>query len=166
MIVNFLLSPPGLLQINNVSSFFPAWFANVYTSLYSTPHPSSNVETSSLIKQNSTESSDTNSDQQPLEHPDFGPFPTSLADLSVNRIHLNRILGLSNLYYIDPDDSEITQELIEARTLFAKLILSADSTTLQIFGVLILVNVTGPWFVRVFKMRVLHLKMSYQIKFC
>ena len=32
-----------------------------------------------------------------------------------DRIFLNRILGLSNLYYIDPEDQEILQELREVR---------------------------------------------------
>ena len=32
-----------------------------------------------------------------------------------NRIQLNRLLGLSNLYYIDPEDKEILQELREVR---------------------------------------------------
>ena len=38
--------------------------------------------------------------------PDFGAFPSSLQELVGNRIHLNRILGLS-IYYIDPEDREI-----------------------------------------------------------
>ena len=32
-----------------------------------------------------------------------------------NRIQLNRLLGLSNLYYIDPEDQEILQELRQVR---------------------------------------------------
>ena len=32
-----------------------------------------------------------------------------------NRIQLNRLLGLSNLYYIDPEDEEILQELRQVR---------------------------------------------------
>ena len=36
--------------------------------------------------------------------PDFGQFPDTLQELVGNRIQLNRLLGLSNLYYIDPED--------------------------------------------------------------
>ena len=43
--------------------------------------------------------------------PDFGAFPSTLQELVANRIQLNRMLGLSNLYYIDPEDQEILQEL-------------------------------------------------------
>ena len=32
-----------------------------------------------------------------------------------NRIQLNRLLGLSNLYYIDPEDQEILHELRQVR---------------------------------------------------
>ena len=42
---------------------------------------------------------------------DFGDFPNSLKELVNNRIQLNRMLGLSNLYYIDPEDEEILKEL-------------------------------------------------------
>ena len=47
--------------------------------------------------------------------PDFGQFPSTLQELVGNRIQLNRLLGLSNLYYIDPEDQEILQELREVR---------------------------------------------------
>ena len=57
-----------------------------------------------------------------LPEPDFGPFPASLQDLSQNRIHLNRMLGLANLYYIDPEDREIASELLVLRRDLSKLI--------------------------------------------
>ena len=50
-----------------------------------------------------------------LPQPDFGVFPDTLQELVGNRIQLNRLLGLSNLYYIDPDDQEILQELRQVR---------------------------------------------------
>ena len=34
MIANFLLSPPGLLKINNVADFFPKWLIDVYFEVY------------------------------------------------------------------------------------------------------------------------------------
>ena len=36
-----------------------------------------------------------------------------------NRIQLNRMLGLANLYYIDPEDQEILNELLKLRRDFA-----------------------------------------------
>ena len=42
-------------------------------------------------------------------------FLSTLQELVGNRIQLNRLLGLSNLYYIDPEDQEILQELREVR---------------------------------------------------
>ena len=38
-----------------------------------------------------------------------------MKELVSNRLQLNRLLGLSNLYYIDPEDREISAELIELR---------------------------------------------------
>ena len=39
----------------------------------------------------------------------------ALQELVGNRIQLNRLLGLSNLYYIDPEDKEICHELRQVR---------------------------------------------------
>ena len=44
-----------------------------------------------------------------------GFFQATLHELVGNRIQLNRLLGLSNLYYIDPEDQEILQELRQVR---------------------------------------------------
>ena len=63
--------------------------------------------------------------------PDFGAFPGSLQELIGNRIHLNRILGLSNLYYIDPEDREIFEELRQVRAQLADLIVAAPEADLQ-----------------------------------
>ena len=63
--------------------------------------------------------------------PDFGQFPEAIDQLLENRIQLNRLLGLSNLFYIDPDDEEIKSELLVVRTALAKAILSADEVRLE-----------------------------------
>ena len=47
--------------------------------------------------------------------PGFRFFRRLLQELVGNRIQLNRLLGLSNLYYIDPEDQEILQELRQVR---------------------------------------------------
>ena len=66
-----------------------------------------------------------------LPNPDFGEFPESLEALVGNRIQLNRLLGLSNLYYIDPEDQEICQELLQMRRSLAGLIGSAPEQDLE-----------------------------------
>ena len=50
-----------------------------------------------------------------MPQPDFGVFPATLQELVGHRIQLNRLLGLSNLYYIDPEDQEILEELRQVR---------------------------------------------------
>ena len=110
LIVNFLYSPPGLLTIQNPQENLPGWLLSDYQSLYQ------GVPAAMPVSQ--TESVPAKADQPPatsLAHPDFGVFPATLQELVGNRIQLNRLLGLSNLYYIDPDDQEILQELRQIR---------------------------------------------------
>ena len=102
LLANFLYSPPGLLQIADAGAQLPAWLLADYRSLYE-----QTVTTASTQQQvpPATE----------LPQPDFGVFPSTLQELLGNRVQLNRLLGLSNLYYIDPEDQEILQELRQVR---------------------------------------------------
>ena len=50
-----------------------------------------------------------------------------------DRVQLNRLLGLSNLYYIDPEDSEIKAELFEIRSRLATAIINCPEDSLQQF---------------------------------
>lgn len=108
----FHYSPPGLMQVANADQQLPAWLAAAYHQLYDKPAAVSA--------------------QAPAQpQPDFGVFPSSLQELIGNRIQLNRILGLSNLYYIDPEDQEILQELVQLRSQLADLILQAPEGGLE-----------------------------------
>ena len=60
-----------------------------------------------------------------------GDFPADLVQLSVDRIQLNRLLGLSNLYYIDPEDQEILAELCQVRLRLIEGILACPESELQ-----------------------------------
>ena len=112
LIVNFLYSPPGLLTIQNPEANLPSWLLSDYQSLYGAvsamPGPEAKLAAAAPAQVQ----------QVPATHlpqPDFGVFPASLQELVGNRIQLNRLLGLSNLYYIDPEDQEILQELRQVR---------------------------------------------------
>jgi hypothetical protein len=104
--------------------FFPKWFVEVYNQCYSN---SSNLGTSTPV--NSVSVGD--SPSLPTDSLDFGPFPPSLLELSNNRLHLNRLLGLSNLYYIDPEDREIYSELRQIRLDLSRLISVSDESCLE-----------------------------------
>ena len=109
----FLVSPPGLFKIANAEAQLPRWLAQAYLMLYE-----------QLAQEAPTEHQSTPS-QQPvseLPRPDFGEFPSTLQELCGNRIQLNRMLGLSNLYYIDPEDQEIAHELIQLRYQFVEAV--------------------------------------------
>ena len=110
MLANFLLSPPGLLRINNAEQFFPTWLAAAYRELYEVGAPAA-----AAIPQPPAIPAQPSPMPVP-QAPDFGAFPASLQELVGNRIQLNRLLGLSNLYYIDPEDQEIRQELEQLRS--------------------------------------------------
>jgi len=117
MLANFLLSPPGLLRINNADQFFPAWLSAAYRDLYeSAPRPASTAPSAT---------------PPAPQAPDFGTFPASLQELVGNRIQLNRLLGLSNLYYIDPEDQEIRHELEQVRSALADAIDRCPESALE-----------------------------------
>ncbi len=120
LIAAFLLSPPGLLSIANADKNLPSWLLPRYQALY---------EKTEVQPQQSLDS-----DQSLAPNiPDFGPFPSTLEELSSNRIQLNRMLGLANLYYIDPEDHEIMHELQTLRSDLSKAINNCDELKLEEF---------------------------------
>jgi len=137
VIATFLLSPPGQFRIVNPESHLPLWLVPAYRSLYeqgnvttsrdySTPPSATSVSPSGVDSSSASERSQ-------IEHPalDFGAFPSTLQEFVANRLQLNRLLGLSNLYYIDPDDDEIRNELLDLRQKLSGLILSANDLELE-----------------------------------
>lgn len=100
----FILFPPNQLKVDDAASKLPSWLYSIYKDRYeSTPDPSSQSGPSSDLAGN----------------PSFN-----------DRIFLNRILGLSNLYYIDPEDQEILNELREVRLQTVDLMLNTSSQEL------------------------------------
>ena len=122
LIAVFLLSPPGQLQIANADRWLPAWLMPSYVELYEAP-----VSPQVVTSQAETE----DSPQSPVPQLDFGAFPETLQELIANRIQLNRMLGLSNLYYIDPEDQEILEELVQLRRQFSEAIERCPEQELQ-----------------------------------
>jgi hypothetical protein len=102
MIAAFLLSPPGTLQISDPETKMPAWLLPTYRQVYEIEPPA------------------------PAQS-----VPSSLKDFASSRIQLNRLLGLSNLYFIDPEDQEIRQDLQSLRLLLCQLILDCPPQELD-----------------------------------
>lgn len=125
MIANFLFSPPGQLRITNPQANLPAWLMPGYAALYE--HPGATPQPTAPRPQMQPAAAASHS--QPA--PDFGAFPGSLQEFAANRIQLNRLLGLSNLYYIDPEDAEILQELRQLRLQLGQLILMCPEQQLE-----------------------------------
>ena len=94
--------PPGNLKVEDAPAKLPGWLLELYRSRYEPP----------TAHQEHTK-------PQPSGQPSFS-----------DRIFLNRMLGLSNLYYIDPEDQEILQELRQVRLQTVQLMLSATSQQL------------------------------------
>lgn len=90
----FPFFPPDQLKVEDAASKLPDWLHALYLSRY---------EAAQAMPPQA------NSTGQPAFE---------------DRIFLNRILGLSNLYYIDPDDREILNELREIRLQTIQLMLS------------------------------------------
>jgi len=119
----FLYSPPGLMEVVDAWQNLTGWLAQAYEENY-------------LSKPAQTQQPPAPPMQPPAPPmqppaPDFGVFPASLQELVGNRIHLNRILGLSNLYYIDPEDREISDELMDVRSQLVDLIFAAPDSSLE-----------------------------------
>ena len=98
LLANFLYSPPGLmLRLPTQKPSCPDWLF-----LITAPFMSRLLNTETSLQ-----------NQQPFSllpscHSLISVFfPSTLQELVGNRIQLNRLLGLSNLYYIDPEDQEI-----------------------------------------------------------
>ena len=128
LIVNFLYSPPGLLSIQNPQSNLPGWLLADYQSLYegvpSTPPAVNAPDVAKAPLAQHVPATE-------LPNPDFGIFPATLQELVGNRVQLNRLLGLSNLYYIDPEDQEILQELRQVRFSLIEAIERCPETELE-----------------------------------
>jgi len=89
--------PPGQLRVEDAASKLPSWLLDLYQRRYEAqPTPAAATTT-------------------PNGEPSF-----------TDRIFLNRMLGLSNLYYIDPEDQEILQELRQVRLQALQLLLSTN----------------------------------------
>jgi len=106
LLANWLLSPPGLMRIANPQGNLPPWLLPAYLELY---------EATTTPSQAPTQPPQAVAPATQVPQPDFGVFPQTLTELVGNRIQLNRMLGLANLYYIDPEDQEILQELRQLR---------------------------------------------------
>ena len=96
----FPFFPPDQLKVEDASAKLPNWLHSIYTARY---------EATKTIEQS----------RNTTGEPAFE-----------DRTFLNRILGLSNLYYIDPDDKEILHELRSVRLQTVELMLSVESEEL------------------------------------
>jgi hypothetical protein len=88
--------PPQHLKVEDAAAKLPGWLFEIYKLRY---------EPTSAPAQT----------HNPNGDPSF-----------TDRIFLNRMLGLSNLYYIDPEDQEILQELRAVRLQAIELLLSVN----------------------------------------
>jgi hypothetical protein len=122
MIANFLFSPPGQLRIANPQANLPGWLVPGYAALY---------EQGQVALPPLQPPVAAPAPPAAASRPDFGAFPSNLQEFAANRIQLNRLLGLSNLYYIDPEDQEILQELRQLRLQFSQLVLNCPEQQLE-----------------------------------
>ena len=127
MIATFLFSPPGLFSIQGPERYLPTWLLSDYTDIYNNNSDHAETELLSSPQHGVQSPQSLNSPSAP----DFGVFPASLEELKNNRLQLNRMLGLANLYYIDPEDDEIRSELEQLRQQLANAILSCPEVQLE-----------------------------------
>jgi len=92
--------PPNQLKVEDAAAKLPSWLLPLYQQRYEAPTGQPSLESQS-------------------------PVPTGKPAFE-DRIFLNRMLGLSNLYYIDPEDQEILQELRQVRLQTVELLLGVS----------------------------------------
>ena len=132
MIANFLFSPPGQMRIANAQANLPGWLVPGYAALYEQGQAGFIQQPRATQQPPQAAAFAAPAPAQPATpRPDFGTFPNSLQEFASNRIQLNRLLGLSNLYYIDPEDQEILQELRQLRLQLSQLILNCPEQQLE-----------------------------------
>lgn len=90
--------PPGQMKVDDAAAKLPGWLLELYQLRYDAP-----------------QAPQTQGAAPPTGQPSFA-----------DRIFLNRMLGLSNLYYIDPEDQEILAELRQVRLQTVDLMLNAN----------------------------------------
>ena len=103
--------PPGSMKVEDAPAKLPGWLLALYRRRY---EPSAATATAAMPSTSPSIANESNSGTPSL----------------TDRIFLNRMLGLSNLYYIDPDDQEILQELRQVRLQTVELLLSSGSQML------------------------------------
>jgi len=91
--------PPQHLKVEDAAAKLPGWLLDLYKLRYEPPTIDWGAQSQAL----------------PSGEPSFS-----------DRIFLNRMLGLSNLYYIDPEDQEILQELRQVRLQTVDLLISVN----------------------------------------
>lgn len=96
----FPFFPPDHLKVEEAAAKLPSWLHSLYEARYEARYEASEPSPPTAT---------------PTGQPAFE-----------DRIFLNRILGLSNLYYIDPEDEEILQELREVRLQTVNLMLGVE----------------------------------------
>jgi hypothetical protein len=89
--------PPNQLKVEDAAAKLPGWLLQLYQQRY----------------------------EPPTSHQAQASAPTGQPAFD-DRIFLNRMLGLSNLYYIDPEDQEILQELRQVRLQTVQLLLGVS----------------------------------------
>jgi hypothetical protein len=92
--------PPNQLKVEDAAAKLPSWLLPLYQQRYDAQASAPAAAVQASI---------------PTGDPSFE-----------DRIFLNRMLGLSNLYYIDPEDQEILQELRQVRLQTVQLLLGVS----------------------------------------
>jgi len=114
LIAAFIFIPPGKLRIKNPDQALPGWLLADYRAIYLNPPDKVENSASPSI----------------CSEREYEQTARTLQEYVVNRSNLNRLVGLSNLYYIDPTDQAILEELRDLRFLLARLIADANDISL------------------------------------
>ncbi|GAB4340695.1 MAG: hypothetical protein Fur0042_01580 [Cyanophyceae cyanobacterium] len=125
-----LYYPPGKMQVRDAATRLPSWLWPDYQAVFEVNRPEPLVP-GTLPQGAIAQDAPAQKVPDPTVTPAIAPPPANALDKLEDRVFLNRLLGLTNLYEIDPTDTTIAAELREMRSQVTQLWLSIPDDRLE-----------------------------------
>jgi hypothetical protein len=125
-----LYYPPGKMQVRDAATRLPSWLLPDYQAVFEVSRPEPLVP-GTLPQEAIAQGAPAQSVPDPTVTPAIAPPPANALDKLEDMVFLNRLLGLTNLYEIDPTDTAIADELREMRSQVTQLWLSIPDDRLE-----------------------------------
>jgi hypothetical protein len=110
-----LFYAPGQMQVRDAATRLPAWLVPDYQAVFAAPAASPAVPAAAATITTTPIAPTPTSPTVPTSPPASPPVPAALDPRFEDLVFLNRLLGCTNLYEIDPTDAETIADLRDMR---------------------------------------------------